>query len=59
MTVDPRFEAVLSSIESGTFGDSFAPIVRALRDGNDHYLLSVDFPSCINKIFIIFCVNLI
>ncbi len=50
MKVDPRFEAVLASIENGSFGDSFAPIVRALRD-NDHYLLSVDFPSCIINIF--------
>jgi hypothetical protein len=48
MEVDPRFEEVLLSIEGGDFGApaSYAPILRSLRDGKDHYLLGVDFPSC-------------
>jgi starch phosphorylase len=47
LTVDPRFEKVLKSIENGDFGDAekFAPILNSLRHANDHYLLAVDFPS--------------
>jgi len=45
--IDPRFEAVLVSIESGKYGDSntFGPIVDGLRHGHDYYLLCVDFPA--------------
>jgi len=47
--VDPRFTAVLDSIDSGKYGDAatFKPITDALRHGHDYYLLSVDFPSYI------------
>jgi len=45
--VDPRFEAVLNSLESGRYGDAatFGPILDSLRHGHDYYLLSADFPS--------------
>jgi len=44
--VDPRFAAVLDSIDSGKYGDgqTFRPITDALRHGHDYYLLTVDFP---------------
>jgi starch phosphorylase len=47
--IDPRFTEVLKLIESGVFGGkgTFDPILNSLRNGNDHYLLSVDFPSYI------------
>jgi starch phosphorylase len=46
--VDPRFDAVLDLIEKGTFGANvFTPILNSLRNGNDYYLLAVDFPSYI------------
>jgi starch phosphorylase len=46
-TPDPSFEAVLSSIESGRYGDAttFMPILDGLRHGHDYYLLSVDWKS--------------
>jgi len=42
---DPRFTAVLDSIDSGKYGDAqtFKPITDALKHGHDYYLLSVDF----------------
>jgi len=45
--VDPRFTAVLDSIDAGHYGDiqTFKPITDGLRHGHDYYLLSVDFPS--------------
>jgi len=47
VTIDPRFTAVLDSIDTGRYGDAatFRPITDALRNGHDYYLLSVDFPS--------------
>jgi starch phosphorylase len=47
--VDPRFTAVLDSIDAGKYGDAdtFKPITDALRHGHDYYLLGVDFPSYI------------
>jgi len=47
VTIDPRFTAVLNSIDTGRYGDAstFRPITDALRNGHDYYLLSVDFPS--------------
>jgi len=47
LPVDPRFTAVLDSIEKGNYGDAkeYQPILEALRGGNDYYLLGYDFPS--------------
>jgi starch phosphorylase len=41
----------LELIEAGEFGDPaiYRPILDALRNGNDYYLLGVDFPSCIQN----------
>jgi len=48
-TVDPRFTAVLDSIDAGNYGDSqtFMPVTDAVRHGHDYYLLSIDFPAYI------------
>eukprot|EP01117_Protostelium_nocturnum_P002644 TRINITY_DN1342_c0_g1_i7.p1 TRINITY_DN1342_c0_g1~~TRINITY_DN1342_c0_g1_i7.p1 ORF type:complete len:780 (+),score=108.65 TRINITY_DN1342_c0_g1_i7:622-2961(+) len=44
--MDQRYVAVLDIIERGYFGkDIFNPILDSLRNGNDHWLLSVDFAS--------------
>lgn len=47
--IDPRFTEALAVIENGEFGpvEIFKPLLDALQNGNDYYLLSVDFPSCI------------
>lgn len=46
--MDERFTEVLTLIENGEFGEAttFVPILNALRNGNDYYLLAADFPSC-------------
>jgi len=50
LTVDPRFTEVLQCITDGTFEDAtlFQPIVTAVSEGNDYYLLGVDFPSYVD-----------
>ncbi|KAJ1987101.1 Non-essential glycogen phosphorylase [Dimargaris cristalligena] len=47
VSIHPSLKNVLTSIESGTFGDPgvFAPLLETLRSGGDVYLISIDFPS--------------
>eukprot|EP01114_Cavostelium_apophysatum_P003579 TRINITY_DN1354_c0_g1_i2.p1 TRINITY_DN1354_c0_g1~~TRINITY_DN1354_c0_g1_i2.p1 ORF type:complete len:919 (+),score=264.06 TRINITY_DN1354_c0_g1_i2:132-2888(+) len=44
---DPRFVAILKSIEDGEFGEPsiFAPIQSVFSNPHDYYLVSYDFPS--------------
>ncbi|CAG8458241.1 11217_t:CDS:10 [Ambispora gerdemannii] len=45
--MDPDLQSVITSIETGNFGDSriFAPLINTLTFGKDYYLLSDDFGS--------------
>jgi len=46
--LDPALESVMTALRSGMFGDikEFNSLLQVLVDGSDHYLVSVDFPSC-------------
>lgn len=47
--LDARLKRVLDSILAGDFGDhpdDFNPLVDAITNGHDYYLVSVDFASC-------------
>ncbi|CAJ0827172.1 10018_t:CDS:2 [Entrophospora sp. SA101] len=45
--MDPKLKEVLTSIESGQFGDPriFSPLINTLTIGKDYYLISDDFGS--------------
>jgi len=45
--VDPELQLVFDEIEKGTFGkkDSFIPLISAVKDHGDYYLVSDDFHS--------------
>ncbi|KYQ88671.1 glycogen phosphorylase 2 [Tieghemostelium lacteum] len=46
-TPDKRWVQVLTAIKEGKFGNvkEFQPIIDSISHGNDHYILSYDFPS--------------
>ncbi|CCJ29433.1 unnamed protein product [Pneumocystis jirovecii] len=48
--MDPELKKVCDAIESGIFGDPnlFAPLMSALTNGHDYYLISDDFQSYLN-----------
>ncbi|RUS18220.1 alpha 1,4-glucan phosphorylase [Endogone sp. FLAS-F59071] len=45
--MNPDLQFVITSIESGQFGDAsiFQPLLNTLTIGKDYYLISVDFAS--------------
>eukprot|EP00019_Armaparvus_languidus_P004919 CAMPEP_0168590226 /NCGR_PEP_ID=MMETSP0420-20121227/6448_1 /TAXON_ID=498008 /ORGANISM="Pessonella sp." /LENGTH=930 /DNA_ID=CAMNT_0008625857 /DNA_START=18 /DNA_END=2810 /DNA_ORIENTATION=- len=47
LPIDNRFKEVLGMIEIGKFGDvsGYQPLLNAITNGNDYYLVAYDFPS--------------
>ncbi|CAG8555409.1 4527_t:CDS:10 [Ambispora leptoticha] len=45
--IDPALQSVITSIETGNFGDAriFSPLINTLTFGKDYYLISDDFGS--------------